>query len=607
MKQFHKIALGLLAVAALTQSCMKKMQDTNTDPNLLYDTRPEFLFTDATKSYTLPGRTQLLNKYSTSLRYMQYIVGDNADKDAMEAPYCDPGKVNFPDPGSDGTLYSDHFNGVGRDMSKIIDKINNTESPLLRNAYTDLKAICTIMRVYDAWRVADMYGALPYSQAFRPTEYAVPDFDFNWTLYLQFDQELKASADVLKAKSKDQKDISKQDFFYGGKTDSWIKFANTLRIKIAQRYEKRNAAHLAGVLTDIAGNYGSQIISSNAESFGYNNLQDWNNDVNDINAIQNVYVSAFPFVEFLKSTRDPRLPLMVRENDWGTNYKPYTSVRDFGIPASKTELNEPSRNTSRFMGKHVFSASSGSAYDWWGQAKTHSFTYTSGSGTATATLNFISLIQGRLFVKNGGFRDVDANVMHDDEKIVDGNTIKMRTSLLSYAETCFMMAEIAAKGGNSLGKSAAQWYDEGVTASFNDYKQKGIEQGTPRAADAQLGDFLTRYPYKGLESVYSQAWVNFLTQPEEAWAMWKRTGYPQFSTYVPGGVNKIGDGSGIAYLESLYTGSQNLLIPRRAVIPVSATEMLGNIGNAVKAMQAKDADYGVDRLDTRGRIWWDMK
>ncbi|HVI46525.1 MAG TPA: SusD/RagB family nutrient-binding outer membrane lipoprotein [Chitinophaga sp.] len=606
MKNIYKIALGLLIVAGFTQSCKKDLQEINTDPDTLNDTRPEFLFTNATLSYTLPGRGSLLNKYSTSLRYMQYIVGNSVDKGDLESPYCDPTKTVFPDPGSGGALYSDFYNTTGRDYQRIISKINTLDNQSLKAAYTDLAAICQIMSVYDAWKVSDVFGAMPYSQSFNVVKYPVPDYDFNWDLYLTFDKQLKAAVDVLKAKTPNQVKIEKQDFFYWGKTDSWMKFANTLRIKIAQRYEKRNAANLQNVLNDIATNYSGMIISSGTESFGYDNVKDWNNNIDDIDAIQNVYVAAYPFVEFLKSTKDPRLALMVRQNDWGDNYKPYVDVKTKGTPASLTDLNNPAVNTSRYWGKHVFSASASSTYGWTGQAKAHQFTIQNGTSTDTRTLSFISLIQSRLFVKNGGFKR-DNTSLHDDETVVDGSTIKMRTSLLNYAETCFMMAEIAAKGGNGLGKSAAQWYNDGVTASFNDYKQRGVSQNTPGADTTKLGDFLTRYPYSGLASVYSQAWVNFLTEPEEAWAMWKRTGYPQFELFNPAGGNKIGDGSGVAYLETLYTGSQNLLIPRRAVLPVTSTEINANLDKAVQAMQQKDADFGVNRLDTRGRIWWDMK
>lgn len=605
MKHIQTLALGLMITGIMAQSCKKEFQEANTNPNGLNDTRPEFLFTSATLNYTLGSRDQLISKYASPMRYMQYITIDGVDKDAMDAPFCDPGKTTFPSPR--GSYYRDYFSSLGRDYNRIIAKIDGIKDTVLRKAYRNLGAITRIMNTYDAWKVADAYGALPYSEAFDWNKFPVPRYDYDWDLFKQFDQTLKENAAILQTTvAAEQIDISKQDFFYAGDKEKWMRFANTLRIKIAQRYEKRDPQQLAAVLADISANFGGKIISSNAEAFGYDNLRDWNNNIDDIDAIQNSYVAAFAFVEFLKSTRDPRLHLLVRRNDWGANYSVYTDVKTNGTPQAKITLDSPAVNTSRYIGKHVFSASAGAAYGWEGQTKVKQFTVTTPTGTATRTLNYISLINTRLFVKNGGFKAGNPS-LHSDETVVDGATIKMRTSLLNYAETCFMMAEIATKGGNGLGKSAAEWYNAGVTASFDFYKQKGISQGLPGAAAVEIGDFLTRYPYNGLASIYSQAWVNFLTEPDEAWAMWKRTGYPQFDDYRAGQPNKIGNGSGIAYLENLWTGSQNLAIPRRFILPSTSTEINVNLDKAVSDMKAKDAAYGADRLDTRGRIWWDKQ
>ncbi|HEU4609598.1 MAG TPA: SusD/RagB family nutrient-binding outer membrane lipoprotein [Chitinophagaceae bacterium] len=604
MKKIKIFTVGFLLFASVMQSCKKDLQEINTNLNSLPDTRPEFLFTSATLNYSLGRRDQMLIRYSTAMRLMQYIVGDNVDKTAMESPYYDPTKPNTA-PNPAGSQYNDYFGSVGRDYHRIIEKIDGITDPVIANGYKSLRAICMIMDTYDAWKVADIYGALPYSQAFKVAQYPTPSYDYDFDLYKQFDQQLKDAADVLKANTGNQKDISKQDFFYGGDRNKWMHFANTLRVKIAQRYEKRDQANFTAVINDISSNYGSAVIASIDESFGYDNLQNWMNNTNDIDGISLNYVAAFPFVEFLKSTNDPRIRFMVRENDWGTNYDRYNTILTEGTPAALLTLNKPEYNTSRFMGKHVFSASSTAAYDWWGQPKTHSFDLNDGT---SLTLNFISTIQARLFVKNGGYGNSisGTSALHSDETVVDGNTIKMRTQLLGYAEACFMYAEIAAKGSGSVfGKTAAQWYTDGVTASFNDYKARAIAGNVPGASSVTIGDYLTRYPYNGLKSIYSQAWVNGLLTPEETWAMWKRTGYPELEDYRAGQTSRIGDGSGIAYLENLYTGTQNLIIPRRAVLPYSSTEMVDNFNKAISDMKTKDPAYGANERDTKGRIWWD--
>lgn len=605
MKTLSKITFAALMVILILPSCKKDFQEINTPTDALNDTKPEFLFTSATLNYQFGRRDQLLSRYSNAMRHMQYIVGDNTDKDALEAPYCNPTQTTFPNPA--GSLYSDYYGSTGRDFHRLIEKIAAIEDETRKLGYRNLSAVASIMDTYDAWKVADTYGALPYSEAFNVSQFPAPKYDYDYNLYLQFDEQLKVAVDTLVANTSNQINFNAQDFFYGGDRTKWIRFANTLRVKIAQRYEERDAAHFAAVVADISTNYSGMVISSPAESFGYDNVQDWNNNTNDIDGISLNYVAAYPFVEFLKSTNDPRINFMVRQNDWGTNYGRYNTILAQGNAASLTTLNDPKYNTSRFMGKHVFSASTDPSYDWWGQAKTQTFTLTDNT---SLTLSFLSTIQARLFVKNGGYGNSisGTSALHTDEDVVDGNTIKMRTSLLSYASACFMYAEIAAKAGaNIFGKSAAQWYDEGVNASFDDYKARAVSGRVPGASAVTIGNYLTNYPYNGLASIYSQAWVNFLIEPEEAWAMWKRTGYPQFEDFRPGQPTTIGDGSGIAYLESLWTGSQDLLIPRRGILSSSSVEMNVNLDQAVSDMIAKDPAYGSNREDSRGRVWWDKQ
>ncbi|QEC52040.1 SusD-like starch-binding protein associating with outer membrane [Anseongella ginsenosidimutans] len=600
MKKINIFIIGLSLVAVWT-SCQKELQEINTNPNQLNDSRPEFLFTNATLNFNLEGRSQLSTRYSSVMRYMQYIVSDGADKEGLESPYWDASETAGPNPGFN--YYADYYNGDGRDLHRIIEKIDMMDEAQ-QASYANIKAICRILDTYQAWRVADVYGAMPYSQAFNPVEFPLPAYDYDFGLYQVFDTQLKESAAVLMANSPNQVNLARQDFFYGGDTGKWLRFANTLRIKIAQRYEERDPDQLASVLNDIEANFDGQIISANEESFGYSHPRDWNNNVDDINVILFEYNAAYPFVEFLKSTADPRIAFMVRKNDFGTEFSGYTNVQQNGDAAAKAALLEP-ENQVRYWGKHVFSASREPEYGATGADRFKTFTVEGG----TQDLGFLSAIQSRLFVKNGGFGGFDSrssrDLMHSDETYVDGSTIKMRMPYLSYAETCFMMAEIAAKGGNGLGKGASQWYNDGVTASFEHYKTIGVATNIPGAASVELGDFLSRYPYNGLTSIYSQAWVHFLIQPEEAWAMWKRTGYPQSVDFRSGQPSPIGDGSGIAYLENLWTGSQNLVVPRRMPLPEPQDQNRENFNKAIQDMTEKDAAYGVSTNDTKGRIWWD--
>ncbi|MEO8961074.1 MAG: SusD/RagB family nutrient-binding outer membrane lipoprotein [Ginsengibacter sp.] len=609
MKNINKIIFGLVILATLSQSCKKTLVDTNTNPYLVSNAGPEFLFAGATQDFNLTSRDQTSKKYGTTMTWMQYVVPDGADAAALAGKYWDISKISGPNPGF--PYYNDYYNGDGRDMHRIIALIDAMPDAQ-KETYQGVKAMCSIIETYQAWKVADIYGAMPYKEAFQPEKYPLPMYDLDYDLYKVFDQQLKDAATLLKINTSKQIDVSAQDLFYGGDYSKWLAFANTLRIKIAQRYEKRDAANLTSVLNDIATNFNNNVISTVDGSFGYNQTQGWNNNLDDINVLLFSYDAAFPFVEFLKSTTDPRIRFMVRQNDFGTNFKGYVNVKDNGDAAAKAALLLP-KNQVRYWGKHPSPASADDpSYGFTGNDRFEAFNLT--TTINPQNLGILSAIQTRLFLKNGGFGGSDSRADpaiygHNDETIVDGKTIKMRTPYLTYAETCFMMAEIAQKGGNGLGKSASDWFYAGVQASFDQYKALAIATNVPKADTVTIGNFATTLPYLGLPSIYSQAWVNFLLEPDESWAMWKRTGYPHFTDVRAGDNGKIGDGSTIAYLENLWTGSKNLVIARRDALSLSSGSQPNNDNyqKALQAMIAKDPNYGNKTSDTFGRIWWDMK
>ncbi len=605
MKKINKYVLGFVAVALLSQSCKKTMIDLNTNPNLLSDAAPEYLFTGATQDLNMGSRDRTSQKYGTTMTWMQYVVPEGVSTDALSNRYWKSTMSPTQGPVPNFPYYNDYFNAIGRDMNRIIEKIDNMPAAE-KETYKGLRAICQVVDVFHAWRVADIFGALPYSQAFQPEKYPLPAYDYNWDLYKVFESKLKEAATALAASGTSQISLGNQDMFYDGDYAKWLGFANSLRIKIAQRYEERDPAQLTAVLTDIASNFSNKIMASNDGSFAINHTRDWNNNVDDINVLLFSYNASFSFVEHLKATADPRIKFMIRENDLGTNSKQYRRVQDLGTPESQTRLALP-ENQVRYWGKHASPASAGNtAYGSTGGDRYKTFTLTGTNGNQT--LGFQSAIQSRLFIKNGGFGGFHAlssrDLMHDDESFVDGSTIKMKTYFISYPDVCFMMAEIAAKGGNGLGKTAEEWYRTGVAASFDLYKQMAVATKVPGAESVSAGTFATTIPYLGLPSIYTQSWVNNLLTPDEAWATWKRTGYPEF-TDVRAGDNGLIGTSSIAYLENLWDGSENLKMARRDALKMTSSLNQKNFVDAVEVQKAKDASYGASATDTKGRIWWD--
>lgn len=113
-----------------------------------------------------------------------------------------------------------------------------------------------------------------------------------------------------------QYDLGSSDFFYKGNVDNWIRFANTLRIKMAQRLELADATFYNDVLSEVLANPGG-LISNNEQSCVYNHPNEYNNNTDDMHILTYQYAASRAFVNFMKEYDDPRLPLLVRRNGFG--------------------------------------------------------------------------------------------------------------------------------------------------------------------------------------------------------------------------------------------------------------------------------------------------
>ena len=122
-----------------------------------------------------------------------------------------------------------------------------------------------LARIWWVWmfhRVTDYFGPIPYFQAAngqQDVEYTPQD-----SIYYDFFKKLDGAVSVLKNHTGEHP-FGTYDLVYGAQSDpvsAWIKFANTLRLRLAMRISYVNAALAkteaeaavaAGVMTDISG------------------------------------------------------------------------------------------------------------------------------------------------------------------------------------------------------------------------------------------------------------------------------------------------------------------------------------------------------------------
>ncbi|MES2417406.1 MAG: SusD/RagB family nutrient-binding outer membrane lipoprotein [Bacteroidota bacterium] len=142
-------------------------------------------------------------------------------------------------------------------------------------------------------------------------------------------------------------------------------------------------------------------------------------------------------------------------------------------------------------------------------------------------------------------------------------------SIFTFSQVCFAKAEAAKRGWIAGGDASAEgYYNDGIDANL---AQNGVADATFKT---QTG--IVYNPATGYEQIATQRYVASYLDGFEAWAEWRRTGYP---TLVPGPNATIP------------------AIPRRLVYPSSDKTTNGDNYIAVVAQQGAD--------NTTTRIWWD--
>lgn len=217
------------------------------------------------------------------------------------------------------------FNGLGPDVQtfKILDAdVNNTWEYALytnvlknlniliqkadANKNTHFKGIGQILMAYCLAVTTDLWGSVPYSQAFQPITYPKPKFDTQEEIYTAIFKLLDEAITNLGSTAIQSASPDDVDLFYWGDPTQWKKLAYTLKARYAMRlsYVKGGAAQADIVLAALANGFESNSDDADfvyfdktaAENPWYQNMSKFNLLYLDINTYN-----------ILKKYNDPRL------------------------------------------------------------------------------------------------------------------------------------------------------------------------------------------------------------------------------------------------------------------------------------------------------------
>ena len=616
MKAYKYLLAGVCSMFMFS-SCLEEFQKLNTDKEQLGETDPAAIFTGATKDYQNRGRGHLTGKYSGVMSIMQYLVSSGG---ASNGNYINPSKPNeHPSPSNQS--YSDYYGYTGLYLNHLVNDVIPHHAE--KERYADIQAIAQILLSHQQWSVLDCFGAAPITEAFKVGEgIRTPQYDLyqksinGEPMYKIIDADVKKAVATLKASGDNQYKLDKNDFFYNGDVAKWIKFGNTLRVLMAQRLEKADESFYNTVINDVLTS-ADNVIASNEESCIYHHTNDYNDNPDDIQDITSRYVASAAFVNYLVAYNDPRLPIMVRPNGFGPGNNNKTNDEWFETfkkeyPDYETTYARYAANRYIGMSANPDSAESLTA----GQAYLTLPYHKEDGSEANLEIRMYSQAEGRYFIKNGGKNgnnNMPAREIESSEYEKDLQSMHDLTPIITYPQTCLMLAEIAVKKGAAVaGKTATEWMKAGIKASMEQYREwaevRFVVAQTATTSptynpleDDEIEAYLAQPEFQEatLEKIISQQWINLYKQPEEMWAVWKRTGLPAFKAQPT-------PENGVAFFEEIKLAGAELTIPRRNQLGTPNTLNIDNYNAAVQQL-CQDAKYGAGVANTEGRIWWDVE
>lgn len=175
----------------------------------------------------------------------------------------------------------------------------------------NLWAVSEVMSVYVFLMLTDLFGDIPYTEALSLGENIQnPKYDTQATIYPDLANRLKAA--VARINTSDNVDFENGDLIYEGDMAMWVRFANSLRMRVAMRMADTDQA--AAARTAFAEAWAANHISSNDQIADL----DWRAEQPNQNPIYeqiilggrtgDFRVSA-TLVDTMKSLNDPRLPI----------------------------------------------------------------------------------------------------------------------------------------------------------------------------------------------------------------------------------------------------------------------------------------------------------
>lgn len=221
-------SLAALSILLAFTSCDKHLDDLRDNPNAITDIDDAALFTKAARDLFLG--TADISATNFAGHYGHYFVAGST--------------ARFPD------QYSDNFDQQYNQMFTGMygGSIRHAEEVLFLTADGEYEnevrhAIAEIIAVLGYAKLTDSFGEIPYTEGGKgkTDDIITPKYDSQSEIYQDLIARLGSSIGVLKTANPEM-GYGQSDFVFGDDMDKWVRFANSVRLRLAMRLRFADAS-----------------------------------------------------------------------------------------------------------------------------------------------------------------------------------------------------------------------------------------------------------------------------------------------------------------------------------------------------------------------------
>jgi len=549
------IILLLVASALFFGACSDEyLENLNTDPSKAATIDPNAQLTTAQlQTYGDLGMVEIYRNYHYA--FSQHLMGSWNTTNYGGRHTIDNNEMS--------RIWTSFYPNAIKNLTDGM--VRTSEDPDKVNIHSALR----IYRVYMMSLITDIYGDAPYSEAgmgYLDSKFN-PRYDTQEEIYMDFFKELGEAV----AAFDNSKDQITGDVIFDGNLGQWKKLANSLRLRFAMRIsdvapekareEFETALQADGGIMETGADDALIKYLSIAFSFGQEAYADFRG-----NALSQLLFGNDPannpsylcatFFNQMYENGDPRTFRIARCY--------YDGLMSATSPTNRIDL------TQEMLDKGIpFQTREPGAYSWEPWPPSFESDILRELAEANPSINHVVDREAEPKLANNFLRGDNPGVV------------------MTSAEVKFLLAEAALKEWTVGGNTAEELYAQGLRAAMDFLTDNyGTEAVSEEEFDSYLAANGIGHTFeKKKEAINTQAWILHFTNPSEAWANQRRSGYPRLKSPAEYG------------FEQFLTGGSE--IPVRLSYPV-----LESSYNKRSYEEALARMGGFNSWNTT--LWWDV-